>query len=70
MAGRYANLNLDQLQVQGATPGVKASTASNNQFVHWSLAAKLAQVRSAQAALLKNFMVTAWMLPLAIHGFR
>jgi hypothetical protein len=30
----------------------------------------LAQVRSAQAALLKNFMVTAWMLPLAIHGFK
>ncbi|MCY1183126.1 hypothetical protein D9M73_237210 [compost metagenome] len=28
-----------------------------------------AQERSAQAARLKNFMVTAWMLPSAIQGF-
>lgn len=58
------------LRARNADLAVKASAASNNQFVHWNLAATLAQVRSAQAALLKNFMVTAWMLPLAIHGFR
>ncbi|MNI74866.1 hypothetical protein D3C73_1309770 [compost metagenome] len=68
--GRRQNRQGRVLRARNADLAVKASAASNNQFVHWSLAAKLAQVRSAQAALLKNFMVTAWMLPLAIHGFR
>ncbi|MNF44971.1 hypothetical protein D3C84_260930 [compost metagenome] len=48
---------------------IEALTAGNNQFVHSSLGCG-AQERSAQAARLKNFMVTAWMLPSAIQGFR
>ena len=68
--GRRQNRQGCVLRARNADLAIKASAASNNQFVHWNLAATLAQVRSAQAALLKNFMVTAWMLPLAIHGFR
>ena len=47
------------LRAGNADLAVEARAASDNQFVHTYLAAKLAQVRSAQAALLKNFMVTA-----------
>ncbi len=49
---------------------IKTSSASNNQFIHKNLDALGAQVRSAQAARLKNFIVTAWMLPSVIHGFK
>ncbi len=49
---------------------IKAGTAGNNQFIHKNLDALGAQVRSAQAARLKNFIVTAWMLPSVIHGFK
>src|SRR5690606_16781721 len=39
----------------------------------WNGSARLApclQPRASQSLRLKNFMVTAWMLPSAIHGFR
>jgi hypothetical protein len=49
---------------------IKTGTAGNNQFIHKNLDALGAQVRSAQAARLKNFIVTAWMLPSVIHGFK
>ncbi|MNO64464.1 hypothetical protein D3C76_551920 [compost metagenome] len=57
------------LRAGNANLAVEGRAASNDQFIH-SNDSPRSQERSAQAARLKNFMVTAWMLPLEIQSFR
>lgn len=67
--GRGQDRQRRVLRAGNADFAIEAVTAGNNQFIHCN-DPPWAQERSAQAARLKNFMVTAWMLPSAIQAFK
>src|SRR5690606_39472849 len=64
--GSGENRQCGVLRSGNANLSIQAVTAGDHQFVHTILLFRLAQVRSAQASRVKNFIVTAWMRPSAM----